>query len=39
MSDKDTDKYTFSWLNAASEPICIEISIVEKGEDKEQCLT
>lgn len=40
MSDKDDDKYMFSWLNKAEELVSIEISIVSKDEDaKQECLT
>ena len=39
MSQEDRDKYEFSWFTKAGEPICLEIAIVEKDEDKEQCLT
>ncbi len=38
MSDKDDNKYEFSWLDKKDELISIEITIVEKDEDP-PCLT
>lgn len=38
MSDKDDNKYEFSWLDQKDELVSIEITIVEKDEDP-PCLT
>jgi hypothetical protein len=40
MSDKDKDKYEFSWLDKKDELVSIEITIVEKDKDADPpCLT